>query len=210
MSDGPARITSMVIPSRGFLVVLAVWVGAFVVGLWPGGGLAATLTVTNTRQGGSPDILGYNIGHFFAGSNTQEWFRYSGARGARAFVGASVIQPTDDIAGHGDGVTNQATFLSRKAALRVNPLSTTYINWPAFEDRFENATMGGTSKFRVDYAFSKLHELGVDILCNTSAKQNFFVLTGNSDWAGKWELWQHYYAQAFYMAREYDVQRYQM
>ena len=29
-------------------------------------------------------------------------------------------------------------------------------------------------------------------------------------WADRWEQWQHFYAQAFYLARYFDVHRFQM
>src|SRR5262245_61414258 len=78
---------------------------------------ASTLTLQTNKLGPTPDILAYNCGHFVPGSNTRDWWRYSGTTGARLFITASIIEPSDDIAGRGDGVTNQTSFVSRKAAL---------------------------------------------------------------------------------------------
>ena len=36
-------------------------------------GFSATLTVQTNRLGPTPEILGYNSGHFFPGSNTREF-----------------------------------------------------------------------------------------------------------------------------------------
>ena len=63
---------------------------------------------------------------------------------------------------------------------------------------------------QVNYALSQLRQLGVQILVNITASRSTFPISDANDWAGKWELWQHYYAEAFYLAREFDVQRFQM
>src|SRR6187402_1220569 len=92
---------------------------------------AATLTIQTNLLGITPSLLAYNSGHFWPESNTRDWWRYSGVSGARVFITPANIEPSDDIPGN-DGVTDQVSFLSRRAALRGNPLSTQYINWPYF------------------------------------------------------------------------------
>jgi hypothetical protein len=171
---------------------------------------AGTLTVESGNSGGTPDILAYNAAHFYPGGNTTEWWRYSRVNGARVFLSPSNIEATDDIAGRGDGVTNQAGFLARKATLRADPLNTNYINWPYLTNRYQNSTLAGSNKVRVNHAFREMRSLGIQILANITADQDFLTITNAADWAGKWELWQHYYAQAFYLGREFEVQRYQM
>ncbi|MFM8475621.1 MAG: hypothetical protein ACKOEO_07455, partial [Planctomycetaceae bacterium] len=124
-------------------------------------------------------------------------------------------EPVDDIAGAGDGVVDQATFMARRAALRANaanpsvPLDNTYINWPAFRERYANA-IGDTNRFSIDSAFSQLRSQGIDLLANITASPGRFPLAGDTDWANKWELWQHYYAQGFYLSNSYAVQRFSM
>ncbi len=167
---------------------------------------AATITVKTNKIGVTPEIIGYNAGHHYPGSNTKDWWHYSGVSGARIFITPSTIELSDDISGHGDGVTDQASFLNRKAALRANPLSTTYINWPYITNKYEVA--GGS--FRVNAAFSEMRQLGLRLLVNISATLGSFDIINDNDWAGKWELWQHYYFQSFYLGREFDVERYQM
>src|SRR5262245_8466210 len=90
---------------------------------------SATVSIQTNRLGVTPTILAYNAGHFYPGSNTRDWWRYSGVNGARVFITASLIEPSDDLPGWGDGVTDSTSFLSRKSALRANPLNTSYINW---------------------------------------------------------------------------------
>jgi Bacterial TSP3 repeat len=171
---------------------------------------SATLTIQTNPSGTTPDLLSYNTGHFYPGSNTREWWHYSGVTGARVFVAPSEIEATDDIGGRGDGVLTQTDFLNRKAALRASPLNTNYINWSYFTNRYESHTLVGANKIRVNYAFSQLRQLNIEITVNITASQSFLTITNSNDWAGKWELWQHYYAQGFYLAREFDVKRYQM
>ncbi len=55
-----------------------------------------------------------------------------------------------------------------------------------------------------------MRQLGIRILISIEASASTFPISGASDWAGKWELWQHYYFQAFYLGREFDVERFQM
>ena len=173
------------------------------------GANAATLTVRTNKLGTTPEVLAYNSGHFFPGSNTKDWWRYSGVGGVRFFVAPNDIEAADDIPGRGDGVVTQSDFVSRRAALRVNPLDTSYINWPYFTNRYETRTFSGNI-FKLNYAFSQARSLNLKILANISATFGSFTINDSNDWAGKWELWQHYYAQAFYLGREFDVARYQM
>jgi hypothetical protein len=174
-----------------------------------------TLAVSAEKDLSNPDILGYNLGHFMKGTSTHDWWRYAGVNGARIFISPATLESSDDlIVGAegefgGDGVSDQASFLSRKAALRADPLNQAYINWTYFNDRFENKAFSG-NRFTVNYALGKLRELDIDILVQATAKESHLIIADENDWAGKWELWQHYYAQAFYLGRYFDVHRFQM
>lgn len=117
--------------------------------------LMATLTASQTLAGQTPISLGYNLGHFMEGSNAADWWRYEGVAAARAFVSPSDIEPTDDIAGVGDGVTDKVSFLNRRAALGANAkdaaqaLDSSYINWPKFQERYQNS-IGETNRFTIN------------------------------------------------------------
>ena len=71
---------------------------------------AATLTIQTNVLGFTPEIIAYNSGHFYPGSNTRDWWRYAGVSGARVFLSPSEIEPSDDLAPVGDGVSSQASF----------------------------------------------------------------------------------------------------
>ncbi len=175
--------------------------------------LMATLTVSQTVAGQTPATLGYNLGHFMDGSNAADWWRYEGIKAARAFVSPSDIEPTDDIAGVGDGVTDLASFLARRSAVRVNAsnpaqvLDNSLINWPKFQERYQNS-IGSTNRFTINHAFTQLRAQNTEILVNMTASPSRFPIAGDSDWPNKWELWQHYYAQAFYLGSTFEVQRF--
>jgi hypothetical protein len=171
---------------------------------------AATITMQTNVIGVTPSMIAYNSGHFYPGSNTRDWWRYSGVNGARVFITASIIEPGDDIAGRGDGVTDQTSFVARKTALRADPLNTTYINWPYFNANFSTTDQHGSNILNPTNTCSQLRQIGVNILICEGATEGTFPLSDTNDWPGIWELWQHYYAQSFYMARYFDVQRYQV
>ena len=173
---------------------------------------AATLTLQTNVIGTTPEILAYNSGHFFTNSNTKDWWRYAGVNGARVFISPSDIEASDDLAPVGDGVTNQASFVARKTGLRADPLNPAYINWSYFSNRYETVDMGasGNNHIKVNYALREMRKLGVQICAQITGSASRFPISGDADWPNKWEFWQHYYAQAFYLGRTFDVQRYQM
>jgi len=157
------------------------------------------LNLKSGNVGSTPDIVGYNIGSFSNANNTGDWWRYSRSNAARIFLSPEQIELNDDIPGTGDGVTDEASFLARRDALRADPLNEDYINWNYFERRYS---------YGWDTTFENLRKSGSEILVQITAGR--FPINETDDWARKWELWQHYYAQAFYLGKNYDVTRYQM
>ncbi|MES2465808.1 MAG: DNRLRE domain-containing protein [Verrucomicrobiota bacterium] len=193
------------------------WAGgvALLSGLAAGAIQGETLTVLNTQAGTTPTSLGYNLAHFMPGSNAADWFRYSGANAARIFINVSEIEPVDDLAPAGDGVDSEASFFNRRALLRANGASTSaaldpaYVNWAAFTGGL-NRTTSGNNRLQLSYALAELKNRHVAILANITASPSRFPIAGQEDWTGQWELWQHYYAQAFLLGRDHAVQNYSM
>lgn len=184
---------------------------------------AVTLTVTPEVIGTSPAKLGYNLAHFMPDTNVLDWWRYSGANAARIFLSSSLVSPGDDLPPFGDGVGSLSTFMDRRKSLRANPTSTTnsppntpaylkqpFINWKSLNKRFETAKSEGNNRFRVNDTFSRLRSLHVDILVQITANSSDFPISSPTDWPGLWELWQHFYSQAYYLGRHYDVECYSM
>lgn len=157
------------------------------------------LTVKTGNSGTTPEIVGYNMGSFPTNNNTRDWWRYSGSNGARVFLSPEETELNDDIPATGDGVTDEASFLARRDALRADPLNKNYINWDYFERRYS---------YGWDTTFGNMRQAKADILVQITAGR--FPINETDDWARKWELWQHYYVQAFYLGKNFDVTRYQM
>ena len=182
-------------------------------------GMAVDIEVRPNVVGNTPEVVGVNLGHFHHNSHTHGWIEYLRPTGIRIFASAKDIEPDDDIPGLGDGVTDLSGFLARRAALRadhtaVGEPSNTYINWPYFDAKlapkvvYGKAGTGNVQSY--GHAMTKLRELGINILMCIEATETQLPITAAGDWAGKWELWQHYYARAYHHARYFDVQRYQM
>ncbi len=167
-----------------------------------------TLTVQTNVVGSTPGIVGYNLGHYHPGSNTRDWWRYSGVSGARIFISPSYIEPQDELPPWGDGVTDQASFVSRKALVRSDPLNTNYFNWAFVTNRYATAGLIGSDIVDPSLVCSELGQLGIQMLVVSTAATVKF--TNVVAWGDKWELWHFYYEQAFYLGSQFGVQRYQM
>jgi hypothetical protein len=198
--------------SRRFLAVarrgVAAWLGLLGAVLAAAG--AGTLTVQSAVRGPTPEVIGMNSGHFYSGGNTRDWWRYAGVNGARLFISPAEIEQSDDLPPVGDGVTNQASFVVRRAALRADPLNPDHINWAYFSNRFETLDLYPNNHIRPSPAMRELRALGVEILAQITVSQSRFPIADAADWGGRWELWQHCYAHAFFLAREFNVRRFQM
>ena len=158
------------------------------------------LTLRSTGSSPTPAIIGYNHGYFTSGGNARAWWEYAGVNGVRFFIDPSQTEPADDLAPWGDGVSSDATFESRKTALRADPLNPAYINWTYFTGKLDDRA----------YALGQYRDMGMQIMVQCTASESILPITSSTDYPGRWELWQHYYASAFYYARYFEVTRYQM
>jgi hypothetical protein len=165
----------------------------------------ASIVLTQAQIGVTPQFAGYSEGHYLPGSNTSAWVDYSNVNAFRVWLSASDMEPTDDIAPFGDGITDLNSFNARKALLRTYPTNPAYINFAQFDDRFKNHVKGGRNNVLPDSILTDLHARGITPVIEMSRDTDWAMTT----WAGKWEQWQHYYAMAYYMGRNYDVSRFQ-
>jgi len=104
-------------------------------------------------------------------------------------------------------VVDQTSFLARRAALSNDPLNEDYINWPFVLDRI-NTDLTGNNRIVPSYALGKIHEIGGDIQAQMTLSEGVFPIDDEDDWTGKWVAWRTYYTAAFYLAREFDVERF--
>ena len=190
----------------GFLIY-AVWLIFSDVNL-----TAATLTVQTNILGPTPVISGCNLGHFYPSGNTGDWWRYLGVNGARIFISPSQIEPVSTIAAAAGlvGVSNQTSFLVCRAAMHTNQFNPNYINWSVITNNYNNNDLYPANHILVSPALAVLRGLGNSICAQITASPSTFPITDTNDWPDMWGLWHHYYAQAFYLGRYFDVQRYQI
>lgn len=176
---------------------------------------AETWVATHTQIGTTPRKLGYNLGHFMSNSNAADWFRYSGVDAARVFISPSDIEPNDDLAPVGDGVSSELGFFNRINLLRANAasktesLSSSFVNWNYFANNYAKIATGN-NRMQIGATLATLDARGVSILVNLTASPSRFPVAGPTDWPAQWELWQHYYAHAFLLSRDYNVSRFSM
>jgi len=168
---------------------------------------AAELVVADSATGKTPDVLAFNLGNFYPGSNTADWWRYTEASGARIFLSPAHFKVGGTVRPGEEQVTDEASFLARRAALRDDPLNTDYINWPVIEARF-NTELSGNNRIVPDYALREIHRLGGKIKAQMTLSEGGFPIADEDDWAGKWVAWRTFYSVAFYLAREFDVERF--
>jgi hypothetical protein len=174
---------------------------------------AADITFSGNVVGQTPEIVGFNSGHFVAGSNTAAWWKYSGVNGARIFLTPTIIESSDDNGVWGDGVTSQQAFIDRRAALRADPNNLTYINWNYLTPKFGQTATHGSNTLTPNTAFGSLDSLGVDSMVQITRSPGSYPFdpAGTIEgWKDRWEHWQHFYAEAFYLAKNFDVHRFQM
>ena len=175
-----------------------------------GNSSAQTVTVHSNAVGETPSVIGLNSGNWIPGANTTSYWRWTGVNGARIFTSAPSIEQNDDIPGQGDGVNSEASFIARRLLVRANPTDPTLINFAEFENGYQDST---TNFIDYDLAYGELSSNGISPLAiiNRTEGQFPFAASGTAaGWADRWEHWQHYYAQAYYLGSNYDVQRYSM
>lgn len=173
---------------------------------------AANVDVSANVVGQTPEIVGYNVAHFMPGSNTESWWQYAGVNGARLWSSPGAVEPNDDNGVWGDGVVDEASFLAQRANLRSDPLNTSLINWPVFESNFATRATSGNILL-LNHALGRLRANDISVLATIHRSAGSYPFAAQGTQAGyqdRWEHWQHFYAQAFHMARHFDVQRYQM
>jgi hypothetical protein len=136
-----------------------------------------------------------------------DWFRYSGVKGARVFISATDLQSSTSPGR--SKVTSLSTFNSNVMAARsAGTASSAYIKWSDYNYNYDSTA--GSNDINYKNAFTALTGLGVDILVNITCSPGTFPLTSATDYAGWWEIWQHYYAQAFLLSRDYGIRRFSM
>ena len=172
--------------------------------------VAETVTVRNTAVGKTPRVIGVNSGHYMPGSNTTTWWKYAGVNGGAFSPRPAELKTTTITASGGTASAARNCSWSARDALRADPLNTEYINWPYFENNYAN---NDSALINYRYAYSELHDLGISPIATIQRSNGAYPFASASTaqgWRDRWEHWQHYYAQAFYLGKNFGVERYQI
>lgn len=170
----------------------------------------ASVTVSAQVVGRTPSHIGYNMGENFPGSNVSSWLRYSEMNGAR------VWWPQDSWpelpARWRTGANDLARFEAERTRVRADPIGT--FDWKGYEANLARL-YGGTPDGTIGHSFSvsELRKMGADVLImmsRTTSRQPFDTAAGTPDWFGRWTYWRGVYLNAFYLARHYNVERFQL
>jgi len=148
---------------------------------------AQTVTLQQQVIGQTPNVIGINSGNFLPEGNSSTFYRWLGVNGSRTFTSAPNIEPAnaDDIPGVGDGVNSQASFLRNNES--------DFINY--------------------DFAYSEFEANDINALAIINRTNNQFPIADigsnpSLGWAQRYEHWQHYYAQAYYLGDNHGVERF--
>jgi hypothetical protein len=154
---------------------------------------ATEVRVTEKVAGKTPDILGINTGDMPQGSAFPEWVRALGVNGARLRLNVAP-EPLED------PKISSATDLARKAKeLRAQAEKKTPLLW-----RYP-------SKMSTE-SLRSLRESKIELLATITCPYAFKLLKsdGKTNWSNAWSFWEAYYAQAYQLAAQHQVRRYQL
>jgi hypothetical protein len=162
------------------------------------------VTVSNTVIGTTPMYLGFSQGDYVSNTNVSAWVDYSDANAFRIWSspGDYPAEVSPD-----PSITTQNAFDSRQAALRADPNSSTYINWNKLNTDFAKSIKVGSNQEVLNYALGELNNRNIHVVEEISRNISNTEVT---DWQGKWEQWQEFYAQAFYEAKNFNVSQFQI
>lgn len=175
------------------------------------------VTVPANVVGRTPQLIGYNFQGVenLPGSGTSFWLEYTGMTAARLWWPLETWP--DDPKRWPEAQATLARFEQARAELRRDPRA---VDWSAHERRIAEhfggvfAGMPGHA-----YAFAEAHRLGIKVLSpltvgpwNTLSGKRFPFdrADGTPDWSGRWAYWRGIYLNVYYLARHYDVERYQL
>jgi hypothetical protein len=156
-------------------------------------GHATEVQVTDKVLGKTPAILGINTGDMPQGSAFPEWVRALGVNGARLRLNVAPESSEDP-------KISSATDLARKAKdLRAQADKKTPLLWHY------------PSKISTE-SLRSLRESKIELLATITCPYAFKLLKsdGKTNWSNAWSFWEAYYAQAYQLATQHQVRRYQL
>ena len=153
----------------------------------------------------SPEIVGktmkyvgYNQGYIIPGSNVAAWWEYSGVNVARIWADLKTYVKASWMQDFGP-VTGPESFEAAKARFLSDPLR--YIPMEKM-DEAAGKEIRSTNTMVLRYALETMRSLGIEVLIQSGIDRKWY----DASWQSRWELWQRFYCQAFWCARNGGVE----
>jgi len=156
-------------------------------------GHGAEVRINDKVVGKTPAILGINTGDMPQGSAFPEWVRALGVNGARLRLNVDPERSEDP------KISSAADLALKAKELRAQAEKKTPLLW-----RYP-------SKMTAE-SLRSLREAKIELLATITCPYAFKLLKsdGKTNWSSAWSFWEAYYAEAYQLATQHQVRRYQL
>jgi len=156
-------------------------------------GHAAEVRVTDQVVGKTPVILGINTGDMPQGSAFPEWIRALGVNGARLRLN---VAPESNASSK---ISSSGDLVRKSKELRAQAENKTPLLWQY------------PSKISTE-SLHALREAKIELLATITCPYAFKLLQsdGKTNWSNALSFWEAYYAEAYQLASQHQVRRYQL
>lgn len=171
---------------------------------------AESVQLTRSVTGPTPEVLAYNLGHFYPGSNVEDWWRFSGVNGARAFISPDEFERQIGPPPGDQTVTSRETFMAARGELIQNPQDEKYVQKAVLWEKLDHKLIGSNNRIIAGYAIREISKTSPNILIQMNMGTDVFETCGADDWTGNWKLWRCYFSYVYYFASKFGVERFAM
>ena len=156
-------------------------------------GYATEVRVTDQVVGKTPAILGINTGDMPQGSAFPEWIRALGVNGARLRLN---VAPESNASSK---ISSSGDLVRKSKELRAQAENKTPLLWQY------------PSKISTE-SLHALREAKIELLATITCPYAFKLLQsdGKTNWSNALSFWEAYYAEAYQLASQHQVRRYQL
>jgi len=156
-------------------------------------GHGAEVRVTDKVVGKTPAILGINTGDMPQGSAFPEWIRALGVNGARLRLN---VVPESNASSK---ISSSGDLVRKSKELRAQAEKKTPLLWQ-YPSKISSKSLHA------------LREAKIELLATITCPYAFKLLQadGKTNWSNAWSFWEAYYAEAYQLASQHQVTRYQL
>ncbi len=172
----------------------------------------ARVRVLDRPQGTGMDFVGYSAMSPVEGDNLAHWYAYAGVNGVRywltpgRYVGRGNVTDDDRAV---DAAGLDALKEDLRGRIRQDPADSTWIDWEGVAARNRQVVQRG-GRYTSHYGMDALRGLGIEVMAELNDSQWHRPYESEEEkWQRAWNVWQMFYAQAFYLASHFDVWQFQ-